>query len=45
MNLKEKILDDIKTAMKAKETDRLNTIRFLHAAVKNREIELRSLPL
>lgn len=41
MSLKEKILEDIKTAMKAKEADRLSAIRFLQAAVKNREIELR----
>lgn len=41
MGLKEQILDDIKTAMKAKEADRLSAIRMLQAAVKNREIELR----
>lgn len=41
MSLKEKILDDIKTAMKNKTADRLSAIRFLQAAVKNREIELR----
>ncbi len=41
MGLKEKILEDIKTAMKNKEPERLSAIRFLQAAVKNREIELR----
>ena len=41
MSLREKILEDIKTAMKSKEADRLSAIRFLQAAVKNREIELR----
>lgn len=41
MSLREKILEDIKTAMKSKEADRLGAIRFLQAAVKNREIELR----
>lgn len=41
MGLREQILDDIKTAMKNKEADRLSAIRMLQAAVKNREIELR----
>jgi len=41
MGLKEKILEDIKNAMKSKEAERLSAIRFLQAAVKNREIELR----
>ncbi|MGZ3723326.1 MAG: GatB/YqeY domain-containing protein [Bdellovibrionales bacterium] len=41
MSLREKILDDIKSAMKSKEADRLGAIRFLQAAVKNKEIELR----
>lgn len=41
MGLKEKILEDIKEAMKSKQAERLSTIRFLQAAVKNREIELR----
>src|SRR3954471_5931223 len=41
MSLKEKILQDIKDAMKSKEAERLGAIRFLQAAVKNREIELR----
>lgn len=41
MSLREKVLEDIKTAMKAKEADRLSAIRFLQAAIKNKEIELR----
>ena len=41
MSLREKILEDMKNAMKNKEADRLSAVRFLQAAVKNREIELR----
>ena len=41
MSLREKVLEDIKTAMKAKEADRLSAIRMLQAAIKNKEIELR----
>ncbi len=41
MSLREQILEDIKTAMKSKEVDRLSAVRFLQAAIKNREIELR----
>jgi uncharacterized protein YqeY len=41
MGLKEKILDDLKEAMKNKEAERLSAIRMLQAAIKNREIELR----
>lgn len=41
MSLKEKILEDIKVAMKNKEADRLSAVRFLQSAVKNKEIELR----
>lgn len=41
MNLKTQILDDMKNAMKSKDQVRLETIRFLQSAVKNREIELR----
>lgn len=41
MSLKEKILEDIKDAMKNKEADRLSAVRFLQSAVKYREIELR----
>ncbi len=41
MGLREKILDDMKSAMKSQEADRLSAIRMLQAAVKYREIELR----
>lgn len=39
--LKSKLMDDVKAAMKNKEADRLGAIRFLQAAVKNKEIDLR----
>lgn len=41
MSLKDKIMDDIKTAMKEKNTAKLETLRFLHSAIKNKEIEVR----
>ncbi len=41
MSLKEKILTDIKEAMKSKNAVVLSTLRFLNAAIKNKEIELR----
>ncbi len=41
MSLKEHIMADLKTAMKAKDEARLNAVRFVQAAVKNKEIELR----
>lgn len=41
MSLKENIMADIKTAMKAKDQVRLETLRFLNSAIKNREIEVR----
>ncbi|MEO0335256.1 MAG: GatB/YqeY domain-containing protein [Pseudomonadota bacterium] len=41
MSLKSKILDDLKSAMKNKEADRLSAIRFLQSAIKNKEIDLR----
>lgn len=45
MALKERLLEDIKTAMKAKQPERLEVLRFLNAAIKNREIELRPNPV
>ena len=39
MSLKTRISDDMKTAMKARETARLGAIRLLLAAVKQREID------
>jgi uncharacterized protein len=41
MTLKDKITDDMKTAMRAKDSERLNTIRLLLAAVKQREVDER----
>src|SRR5690606_13636238 len=45
MALKERILEDIKTAMKNKNAERLEVLRFLNAAIKNREIEIRPNPV
>lgn len=42
MTLKDQLNQDMKTAMKAKEADRLSTIRQLRSAIKNKEIEQRS---
>ena len=41
MSLKQKILDDIKAAMKAGEKDRLAVLRMLSAAIKQREVDER----
>jgi uncharacterized protein YqeY len=41
MSLKTQILDDVKTAMKAKEAARLSTLRMLTAAMKQKEIDER----
>lgn len=40
MTLKEQLNQDMKTAMKQKESMRLSTIRLIRAGIKNREIEL-----
>ena len=45
MSLREQISGDIKTAMKAKESDKLNALRLVQSAFKNREIELRPNPM
>ncbi len=37
MSLKDQINDDMKTAMRTRETKRLGTIRLLLAAIKQRE--------
>jgi len=39
MNLKEQLTQDMKEAMKAKQAERLSTIRQLRSAIKNKEIE------
>src|SRR6187401_3430383 len=41
MNLKEKITEDMKAAMRAKESARLSTIRLLLAAMKQKEVDER----
>jgi uncharacterized protein YqeY len=40
--LKEQILDDVKTAMKAKDKARLGTLRLITAAIKQREVDERT---
>ncbi|WP_250534925.1 GatB/YqeY domain-containing protein [Caballeronia sp. AZ10_KS36] len=39
MSLKDQINDDMKSAMRARETERLGTIRLLLAAIKQREVD------
>lgn len=41
MSLKERIADDMKAAMRAKDTPRLETIRMLRAAIQRREVDER----
>jgi uncharacterized protein YqeY len=41
MTLKERITEDMKAAMRAKEADRLSTIRMLLAACKQKEVDER----
>ena len=41
MTLKERISEDMKTAMRAKDTARLGTIRLLQAAMKQKEVDER----
>ena len=41
MTLKEKLLADLKEALRAKDSLRLNTIRSVISAIKNQEIDLR----
>lgn len=45
MELREKILADIKSAMVSKDTVKLNTLRFLNAQIKNKEIDSRPNPI
>jgi uncharacterized protein YqeY len=45
MEILPKIMNEIKEAMRSKDSLKLNTLRFLQAAVKNREIELRPNPI
>ena len=41
MSLRERLNEDIKSAMKARETERLNALRLMLAAVKQREVDER----
>ena len=41
MSLKEQITKELKSAMKVKDIDRLEVLRFLLAQIKNKEIKLR----
>ena len=41
MSLRARISDDLKTAMKARDTLRLSTLRLINAAIKDRDIALR----
>jgi uncharacterized protein YqeY len=41
MSLKARVTDDMKTAMRARETARLGTIRLLLAAIKQKEVDER----
>src|ERR1700709_2174749 len=41
MSLKDRIHDDMKAALRARETERLGTIRLLLAAIKQREVDER----
>lgn len=41
MSLKETIMADVKVAMKSKEMEKLSVLRFIHSAIKNKEIEVR----
>lgn len=45
MELREKILADIKSAMVSRDTVKLNTLRFLNAQIKNKEIDSRPTPI
>ena len=41
MSLRDRITEDMKSAMRAKDSERLGTIRFLLAAIKQREVDER----
>ena len=41
MRLRDKISEDLMSAMKAKEAERLSVLRMMKAAVKNKEIDMR----
>ena len=41
MSLKDQITEDMKTAMRAKDSERLGTIRLLQAAMTQKEVDER----
>jgi len=43
MELRERITDALKNAMRAKEAERLSTLRLISAAIKDRDIALRAI--
>lgn len=45
MEIRAKLMDDMKVAMKEKNQDKLNAIRFIQSAIKYREIEVRPNPI
>lgn len=45
MEIRDRIMNDIKVAMKEKNQVRLSALRFLQSAIKNREIDLRPNPI
>lgn len=45
MEIREQITADIKAAMIAKDSIKLNTLRFLQSAIKNKEIDSRPQPI
>ncbi len=45
MEIREKITAEIKSAMLAKDSVKLNTLRFLQSAIKNKEIDSRPNPI
>lgn len=44
MQMRERLAAALKDAMKAKDADRLSTLRLINAAIKDREIALRATP-
>lgn len=42
MSLKDRIIDEMKQALKAKDAIKVSTLRMLNAAIKNKEIEKRA---
>ncbi|MEM7645419.1 MAG: GatB/YqeY domain-containing protein [Pseudomonadota bacterium] len=41
MSLKQQLLDDVKTAMKARDMETVSALRMVTSAIKNKEIEVR----